>query len=489
MWKLQAYGLVAITLLSFFPRFFHFQEYAFFFLLAVALCLSWAEKTNPVVRTPIDLPLLGFVAWVLCTVPFAIDPAYSFSEWRKLVTQVLVFYWSMLVLHRHRQTDLGRLLVWAVIGGSLALSVFALGDFVLRGGTWKDRLVRAGAPSSDYNWLTTYLVLVIPILIGWCLIQRTMRERARALESLRGRNRANCRLHSGRLGGSCCTGDCIRDHGRATATGHMDSCGCDRHGGRRTGRLRDRVSTGNHRSLDPQCPRENLAAWFSPSRSASDLRRGVRERHFSESLRGRSRSRKRQRCSGESPSCVTQHICDGAHGKRCAGGRSFRLGPGTHYSTLTIRTAGSSFGRMVFFYSLRPSLWRWLALWFEISSITCLPAVSHHCFGFSWPLVFPSRMVHPLKWIRTKRHLYPELVKELLQVWSCTFFSCRYPMNGTWQHILETSSARALALMISLASLSVTARVLGPEGRGIIAGATTWINLLATLGSLSVGQV
>lgn len=62
-------------------------------------------------------------------------------------------------------------------------------------------------------------------------------------------------------------------------------------------------------------------------------------------------------------------------------------------------------------------------------------------------------------------------------------------MNGTWQHILETSSARALALMISLASLSVTARVLGPEGRGIIAGATTWINLLATLGSLSVGQV
>lgn len=183
-WKLQAYGLVAITLLSFFPRFFHFQEYAFFFLLAVALCLSWAEKTNPVVRTPIDLPLLGFVAWVLCTVPFAIDPAYSFSEWRKLVTQVLVFYWSMLVLHRHRQTDLGRLLVWAVIGGSLALSVFALGDFVLRGGTWKDRLVRAGAPSSDYNWLTTYLVLVIPILIGWCLIQRTMRERRLGLLSL-----------------------------------------------------------------------------------------------------------------------------------------------------------------------------------------------------------------------------------------------------------------------------------------------------------------
>ena len=62
-------------------------------------------------------------------------------------------------------------------------------------------------------------------------------------------------------------------------------------------------------------------------------------------------------------------------------------------------------------------------------------------------------------------------------------------MNSIWQQIFQTSGARALALIISLASLSVTARVLGPEGRGIIAGATTWINLLAIMGSLSVGQV
>src|SRR4029077_10310020 len=58
------------------------------------------------------------------------------------------------------------------------LSGFALVDFVLRGGTWRDRLVRAGAPYSDYNWLTTYLVLVIPILIGWVVIHRTVWVRA-----------------------------------------------------------------------------------------------------------------------------------------------------------------------------------------------------------------------------------------------------------------------------------------------------------------------
>ena len=42
----------------------------------------------------------------------------------------------------------------------------------------EDRLVRAGPPFSDYNLLTTYLVLVIPILIGWVLIHRTLWVRA-----------------------------------------------------------------------------------------------------------------------------------------------------------------------------------------------------------------------------------------------------------------------------------------------------------------------
>ena len=184
VWKLQTYGLVGITFLSFFPRLFHSQEYAFFFLLAIALCLAWVERINPWIRTPIDLPLFGFVGWVLCTVPFATDPAYSFSEWRKLVAQVLVFYWAMFVLRNHRRIELSRKIVWAVVLGSLVLSGFALVDFVLRGGTWRDRLVRAGAPYSDYNWLTTYLVLVIPILIWWVVTHREFWARALGILTL-----------------------------------------------------------------------------------------------------------------------------------------------------------------------------------------------------------------------------------------------------------------------------------------------------------------
>jgi heptosyltransferase-3/putative inorganic carbon (HCO3(-)) transporter len=94
------------------------------------------------------------------------------------VAHVLIFYWGTFVLRQYRENgQLTRQVVWAVILGSLALSGFALEDFISRGGTWRDRLVRAGAPNSDYNWLTTYLVLVLPILIAWVFIRQSVRMR------------------------------------------------------------------------------------------------------------------------------------------------------------------------------------------------------------------------------------------------------------------------------------------------------------------------
>jgi putative inorganic carbon (HCO3(-)) transporter len=180
--RFQSAGLPGITFASFFPSLYHVQEYAFAVLFVAALSFAWIEKINPHVRTRLDVPLMAFVGWVLFTVPFAIDPAYSFSEWRKVVAHLLVFYWAMYVLRQHGNGESIHKVLLAVVLGSLALSLFALQDFVVRGGSWRDRQVRAAAPSSDYNWLTTYLVLVIPILIGWLLTQSS--RVARALGSL-----------------------------------------------------------------------------------------------------------------------------------------------------------------------------------------------------------------------------------------------------------------------------------------------------------------
>jgi len=164
--KIQGYGLVLITFLSFFPRWFHLEEYLFFVLLLIALAAAWLESKAIWTRTPIDMPLLLLVAWVLLTVPFATDPAYSFAEWRKLAAQVLVFYWALLVLRTGNNGTTTQAISAAVVLGTAVMGVYTLFDFVERGGTWKDRFVRAGAPSSDYNWLSTYMVMAVPILVA-----------------------------------------------------------------------------------------------------------------------------------------------------------------------------------------------------------------------------------------------------------------------------------------------------------------------------------
>jgi O-antigen/teichoic acid export membrane protein len=62
-------------------------------------------------------------------------------------------------------------------------------------------------------------------------------------------------------------------------------------------------------------------------------------------------------------------------------------------------------------------------------------------------------------------------------------------MRELWRSIGLTSGARIYSLAAGTASLVITARALGPEGRGTIATAITWSLLFATVGYLSLGQV
>ena len=179
----QGVGLFLLTILSYFPVLFHIQEILFFSLLTIALLAGWIEGERPQFRTPIDRPLFLLVGWILLTIPFSLNPEYSFGEWRKLGAQCLVFYWAVYVIRkvsqgsfpegvRRHSKNFGLLggplphhyIFLGVIIGTLLLSALALGDFIGRGGGWQDRTIRAAAPSSDYNWLSTYLVISIPIL-------------------------------------------------------------------------------------------------------------------------------------------------------------------------------------------------------------------------------------------------------------------------------------------------------------------------------------
>ena len=180
-------------MLSFFPRFFYIEEILFFSLLGLALIASWLKENGLKIRTPIDLPLLLLLAWILLTIPFSLNPEYSFEEWRKLVVQALVFYWSVHVIRevsQEQQEKSGSIsfkwLEWireknpsqnvffGVLIGTVLLSTFALVDFINRGGNLQDRNVRAIVPGSDYNWLSTYLVLAMPVVVYCVLTTRLL---------------------------------------------------------------------------------------------------------------------------------------------------------------------------------------------------------------------------------------------------------------------------------------------------------------------------
>lgn len=163
-WRVQGLGLILLTFMSFFPGWSHVAEILFVGLLVFACAFAWMDGESIWVRTPIDLPMILFVGWVLVSIPFATDPIYSLAEWRKLVTKVGAFYWTLLVLSHERDNATTRGVILAVAAGAAVISIYGLADFLLSGGSWRDRHVRAAAPSSDYNWLSTYLVIAIPLV-------------------------------------------------------------------------------------------------------------------------------------------------------------------------------------------------------------------------------------------------------------------------------------------------------------------------------------
>lgn len=172
VWTIQRLGLPALAFLNFFPPAHGPTRYLFFSLLILAIITLWRQGQSVWVRTPLDVPLLLFVGWILFTIPFSIDPAYSFREWRKLSAQVLVFYWSMAVLKADTERRSSHDVLVAVLAGTAVTAGYAIIGVLQRPDPWS-RDLRAGAIGSDYNWLSTYMVMALPLTLT-----ATMRFRA-----------------------------------------------------------------------------------------------------------------------------------------------------------------------------------------------------------------------------------------------------------------------------------------------------------------------
>lgn len=62
-------------------------------------------------------------------------------------------------------------------------------------------------------------------------------------------------------------------------------------------------------------------------------------------------------------------------------------------------------------------------------------------------------------------------------------------MRELWGNIAHTSGAKIYSLLVGVFTLFLTARLLGPEGRGQVAIITTWIGMFSTFAYFSLGQV
>ncbi len=159
--NLIIYGLMGIAFGLFFVFLNHIVEYGFFVLLAVWILGQLKNGTLKWIKTPLDLPILLYVAWVLICVPLAVDPDYSFGEWRKVVAHFLLFYFVVQTVKTKGQI-LSIFLAGAV--GVVVLSAVESFYFLWQGRSMWDKVYRAGDFFGSSQWLSVYLVIGFPML-------------------------------------------------------------------------------------------------------------------------------------------------------------------------------------------------------------------------------------------------------------------------------------------------------------------------------------
>ena len=129
------------------------------FYVLLGLLVVWCVVNRRVFysRTPYDMLLLVFVAWVGLTIPFAVALLYSLQEYGKLLQHMVVFYAVIYFFKelRSREVLLGLIGTVAVIVTAYGLSQF--------------NLENPQAVVSFFSaevWLTTFLVMIIPFALA-----------------------------------------------------------------------------------------------------------------------------------------------------------------------------------------------------------------------------------------------------------------------------------------------------------------------------------
>ena len=163
-------GLLFVYIASLpFPKLLFIERHAFIVLMGLLVIWSVVNRRLWFVPTPIDAPLLAWVIWIGITIPFASFPDYSLKEFGKLLQGVIVFYAVVFFLSHERQRNaLINLLVLIVIVVSAA-------------GIYQFEPTNYQATRSFLTsevWLTTFLVMLMPLCWALAVYDRQKARRA-----------------------------------------------------------------------------------------------------------------------------------------------------------------------------------------------------------------------------------------------------------------------------------------------------------------------
>lgn len=168
LWHVRLEQAIQVLLLVFiaslpFRQLLMVERNGFLVLLGLLLLWSLIERQAWYVRTPFDVPLLAFVGWVGMTIPFASFPDYSLKEFGKLLQGIAIFY---AVVKFMRPEGYRERLLYLLVGVVMIVSAGGLYQF--------DPANYQATRSflSSEVWLTTFLVMFIPLCVALAVFDR-----------------------------------------------------------------------------------------------------------------------------------------------------------------------------------------------------------------------------------------------------------------------------------------------------------------------------
>ena len=142
-------------------------------IAAVAILLVWLvgailRNELRVIRTPFDLPLLGFVSWAGLSLLWAHNFYEGLEVWSQWGACLIVFFLTVNLVHYERDTR--RLLVALLLAGTL-VAVLGICQYLLSV-DWVPQRVPPAATFANRNMAAQFMVVTIPLAAGFFLLSQ-----------------------------------------------------------------------------------------------------------------------------------------------------------------------------------------------------------------------------------------------------------------------------------------------------------------------------